>query len=372
MDPSRDIELLLVTGAGASAKFGLGDSDIPMMREWCRSLTFALRDVPNLLDLVGLNDQMGGEDFERALGEFLRRAAAFEHIAPLLDPIAKVRADWTVPARVDPTGKQEPSWPVWHANANITVHDTIERIRASLFQSFGPQQFALDHAADAFSTLLDALGIGSDSKWVWATTNYDVVPDYAVAHHGGIPDHGALRPPKGGQIELRVANLLDGAPRYVPILHLHGRVGWFRHTAIDADIEIDPSSITKTPQQHVPIVELPALGKTYDNTVTSLLWAQFREAVRRAQLVFVLGHSLNDNSLVEALRDADPNGLAIAVLADEDDPLATSPEGSALAEQARHEFTRAVRTPPIYFDKRFAGDRVPTDALSALTTAARS
>jgi hypothetical protein len=34
MDPDRDIEVLLITGAGPSTKFG-GDDDIPMMGECC-------------------------------------------------------------------------------------------------------------------------------------------------------------------------------------------------------------------------------------------------------------------------------------------------------------------------------------------------
>jgi hypothetical protein len=311
---------------------------------------------------VGLDEEMGGEKFERTLGEFLRRAAAFEQMEPLLQPIANVRDDWTVPARRAP-GNPPSSWQEWYGNANITVQDTIERIRASLFQSFGPEQFGLQRASEAFSTLLGALGIGSGSKWVWATTNYDVVPDHAVTHHGGIPDHGAVQPPDGGQTVLRVDRLIDGAPRTVPILHLHGRVGWFRQTATDADIELDPRNVTKTPEQHVPIVELPALGKTYDDGVTSALWAQFREAVRRAQLVFVLGHSLNDTALVDALHDADPNGLAVVNLGEDESPFTTLPNSYAVIEKAKEIMSSAVNITMV-FDDRFTGDRVPGEIAS--------
>ena len=198
---------------------------------------------------------------------------------------------------------------------------------------------------------------------MWATTNYDVVPDHAVAHHGGIPDHGAFQPPGGGQPVLRVNRLIDGAPRTVPIIHLHGRVGWFRQTATDTDIELDPRHVTKTPEQHVPIVELPALGKTYDNNVTSVLWTQFKEAVRRAQLVFVLGHSLNDTALVNALRDAAPNGLAVVNLGEDENPFTALPDSYATVEKANAIMASAVNIPMV-FDDRFTGNRVPGDIAS--------
>jgi len=366
MQRDRDIELLLITGAGASTKFGR-QGDIPMMAEWCRILTVALRSPSNLLELVGLDEEMGGEEFERTLGEFLRRAAAFEQIEPLLQPIATVRDNWTVPARRD-AGNSQPSWQEWYGNANLTIQDAIERVRASLFQSFGPEQFALGRASRAFSTLLDTLGIGSRSKWIWATTNYDVIPDHAVTQHGGIPDHGAFRPPDGGQTVLRVDRLIDGAPRTVPILHLHGRVGWFRQTATDTDIELEPGNVTRTPEQHVPIVELPSLGKAYSDGVTSSLWMQFREVVQRAQLVFVLGHSLNDDALVEALRDAAPNGLAVANLGEDESPFTALPEGYAVAEKARSIKESAVNITMV-FDDRFADNRVPQQIGSWLMNA---
>jgi hypothetical protein len=36
---ARDIDFVLITGAGASCAFGAGDTRLPMMGEWADSLT---------------------------------------------------------------------------------------------------------------------------------------------------------------------------------------------------------------------------------------------------------------------------------------------------------------------------------------------
>jgi len=47
---------------------------------------------------------------------------------------------------------------------------------------------------------------------------------------------------------------------------------------------------------------LPDPDKIYDaDDVINSLWEQFREALRRAKAVLILGHSLNDRALVDAI-----------------------------------------------------------------------
>ena len=121
---------------------------------------------------------------------------------------------------------------------------------------------------------------------------------------GLLPDWGhpnlatnVARPP------VRVTNLLDGIPRYVPVLHLHGRVGWYRQTNSSGQVEVYVSSNSNHSQGFgVPIVMLPDPNKVYDSDdVISVIWSQFLDALRRAKKVLLLGHSLNDKELVNAI-----------------------------------------------------------------------
>jgi hypothetical protein len=67
----------------------------------------------------------------------------------------------------------------------------------------------------------------------------------------------------------------------------------------------------------VPIVMLPDPDTSYDTgPIIATIWQQFEEALTRARMVLVLGHSLHDRALVAALRTQvePPSRLAVTVL----------------------------------------------------------
>ncbi|HUD38468.1 MAG TPA: hypothetical protein VMR14_16325, partial [Streptosporangiaceae bacterium] len=99
-----------------------------------------------------------------------------------------------------------------------------------MYELFADAAVDLDAAARAYQGLFGSLGhAGSDSQLVYATTNYGTVGEHAISRAGRPPDWG--QPPTlehGNLNHLVIPGLLGGLPRYVPVLHLHGRVGWFR------------------------------------------------------------------------------------------------------------------------------------------------
>jgi hypothetical protein len=62
------------------------------------------------------------------------------------------------------------------------------------------------------------------------------------------------------ELRLEVSGIIDGIGRYVPVLHLHGRVGWYRR-----DQRVYVANVIKHDQGFgVPIVMLPDPDKVYD------------------------------------------------------------------------------------------------------------
>src|SRR5439155_1319040 len=84
--------------------------------------------------------------------------------------------------------------------------------------------------------------------------------------------------------------------RYTPVLHLHGKVGWLRRPD-ETTIPFFSGTTAYDPTFGLPIIMLPDPRKTYSgDDVLSILWAQFENALHRARRVFVVGHSLADDS----------------------------------------------------------------------------
>lgn len=77
----RDIELVLVTGAGASCGLGANGKRIAAMKEWSERLTGALGMDPGSALLVKLSYGIDGMEFERRLGSFIAQATAFRKIS---------------------------------------------------------------------------------------------------------------------------------------------------------------------------------------------------------------------------------------------------------------------------------------------------
>jgi hypothetical protein len=309
-EPVRDIELVLVTGAGASREFGVNYTPLPLMDDWARALVTALNGYPGYRQVTGLEAGMDGHEFEARLGDFLRRVQAFRLMEPLLEGLARM------PSQQNPL-IADGAWSSWHSDRNFQLGEVTKVIHKSLYDLFGEPSIDTGAVQQGYSTLLTSLGIGPGSRWAIATTNYDTIAEEAVEAVGGMPDTGSVQLSRHGtQHILRVEQLSEGLPRFVPILHLHGRVGWIRQT--NGEVVVVPAQSYDS-SYGAPVVMLPDLEKDYNTDPTvSTLWREFDLLLSRARRVLVLGHSLHDSALVSALHGSGAR-LAVTILP-EDDP----------------------------------------------------
>jgi hypothetical protein len=310
----KDIELVLVTGAGATREFGRYGTAVPTMAEWSNALVEKIgRASGSYVTATGLAKDLDGPEFEKRLGQFLRRVPAFTQISSMLRPslnfqLAEPLMDERLLSR-------------WHAHTALHLSKITDLIHESLYENFSAESIDLDAAAQSYARLLQDLRLGNADSLVYATTNYDPAGEYAIEQFGALPDWGAPRLVRdSGSAPLRVDRIIDGLPRYVPVLHLHGRVGW--HRRLDDGTLHSAETAKQAAGLGTPIVALPDPGQP-DRTepVIQLLWDQFEQALRRARRVFVLGHSLADRALVDSLRRhvSPAHRLAVGILSREDD-----------------------------------------------------
>ena len=198
---------------------------------------------------------------------------------------------------------------------------------------------------------VQTLGINASSRWVYVTTNYDRIGEKAIELADMLPDWGEpSRTGSAGERPIQVDRLLEGIPRYVPVLHLHGRVGWYRRLDLGgATPAVYSTAATRhQPGFGVPIVMLPGPDKAYDSDpVINSLWTQFLQSLRRARRVFVLGHALNDPALVQALRDSVQSlaAIAVSVFAKEGKPDVPEQSAIPVAEKVQAELGSAAVIP---------------------------
>ena len=298
--PDRDIAWVIVTGAGASRDLGR-DEPMPLMRDWSTALVKALASAPamNLVQLTGLSPEMDGPAFEQQLGKFLNERAAFAQVRDITAESKNLSFGQF--AALNHEGALE----TWWSTVDSHLEQAVDVIRGSLYSLFGEDRLDWNKASAAYGELLQVLGIVRDTPWVYATTNYDSFGEIALEQLGFHVDWG--EPPRVRQGSDRAVdvNRLVGErlSRYVPVLHLHGRLGWYRRT--DGYGPTGPYAISTTqhdPGYGIPIVMLPNPVKPYESDdVIGPLWRQFGQALERAKRVLVIGHSLNDEQLVRLL-----------------------------------------------------------------------
>jgi hypothetical protein len=265
-------------------------------------------------------------EFERRLGAFLRQVTAFSEIEPLVGVTREMIFEPQVQQMIAPVGSIES----WHQSAKHHLGQIVDQIHESLYELFAEPALDLRKATESYGALLQQLGISKATTLVYATTNYDAIGESALAELGFLPDWGEPPQVRSTQQHLQVDELIRGLPRYVPVLHLHGRLGWYRRLDGIGDDVYATTATKHQPGFGVPIVMLPDPNKAYgSDPVINSLWLQFAEVLRRAKCVFVLGHSLHDDALVDALRDnVEPlDRVAVSVLSDEQD--ADAPDDSA-------------------------------------------
>lgn len=349
----RDIELVLITGAGASRAFGV-NKPMPLMGDWVADLVKRLAELGiGHVQASGLSADMDAERFEGQLGTFLRSVQAFDQIKPLLVPITQFAGSPSMFMNPDVLEQ-------WHNTASFQLAQIVGVIHKSLYALFADAPIDERAAQRAYTALFGELGLSPTAGVVYATTNYDTIGENTLAALGAIPDVGDIQtsPFNSNERSINVDGLLGGMPRFLPILHLHGRVGWFRR---DAGAYSIPLVHAYSADFGIPIVMLPDLKKDYaTDPVISTIWQQFIVALRRARRVLVLGHSLHDEALITALLEhvMPRERLAVSVLAPENPSQPASGDAGSVASRVQEVFPGAAVI-PLRFNSSFG--TTPTD-----------
>jgi SIR2-like domain len=198
----------------------------------------------------------------------------------------------------------------WIDQMETRLSRIVEALRTSLYREFGRQAIDAAKAEAAAKSLLSMLQ--ADKDVVFATTNYDPSLELGLARNGiAVQDgftEGAWESPVLAPDEL--VRWPDSMP-YVPVLHLHGAVGWY--VAPDGRILRFHPDQPYNPTLGVPAILPPDPAKDpTKNPYVQSIWAEFTKALTFASHILVLGHSLHDPALVEALLQV-PTATRLAV-----------------------------------------------------------
>ena len=314
--PTEDIDLLLILGAGASTAFGNNREPLAMMPQFSDAIHKHLSNRPAFQDAIGLTPGLSGYEFERRLGVFLRAVRVLPDIESVLE------ATSTFPnAQIEASKLTH-----WHKDSMSYLRQIVEDIYTTTYEQFSPSRVAISSAQTAYRSLLDALRIRKGpSRLVVATTNYDLVADTALEENDWNVDNGSRN--AGSRVDMD--GLLDGGRRTVPILHLHGCLGWYRREG-NTRVTATNNPTLYDPGYGEPVVLLPDPDKDYQGSdpLIQRLWTIFGDALSAAKRVLIIGHSLNDPALVQLIgANLDElSRMAVTVLPDlpSDDPLRTT------------------------------------------------
>ncbi len=298
------MDLVLVTGAGASHNLGREDKPLPLMPEWSDELCSALDAAESrLAHRCRLAPGMSSVEFETALGELLRWEAmkylnpAFANLTD--EPGHFQQLDGQATARLG----------------------TIRRvIDDTLYAQFGQERVDEARATKAYELLLERFAVG---RLVLATTNSDRSCEVALSKLGRQSNAGFRAQDSESLERLEVANLVEKAreEHKTACLHLHGAVGWYQKDGVVYDYK-GRHAFNQTLGSPVVLYPDPEKDPTSDQYVAAL-WDEFRVALSLTDRVLVLGHSLHDPVLVQELRAAKPKRLAVAFYTD------TAPDSQA-------------------------------------------
>lgn len=316
--------MVVIAGAGASRNLGEGQP-MPLMLDWAASLRQALDAAEDgLADALGLVPDLSGDRFEERLGSFL----AFHAVLPLVEQLQ------TLGGPNPRTRFGEVA--TWLANAQRRTGEIVEAIRLNVFDSFGYARFNDGLAQLAYDQLRSWLARpGEDTFLAFATTNYDACIEVALGRLGFTVLDGFEHPGVAGYTTpvLRPLSMAERARQstgQVPVVHLHGGVGWYRMD--DGEIRRLPNEMDYNRTIGEPAILLPDAAKTAGSFLGGEgLWAEFGQLLQGADNVIILGHSLNDDHVVKTVREYSACPIAVTWYSPEEDP-----EGSIYnAETAR-------------------------------------
>ena len=186
----------------------------------------------------------------------------------------------------------------WFEHCRFHLGEVKQDIYRVVYEHFSPDRVAITPAQSAYRALLHALDMRRPSRLVIATTNYDLVADTALEDIGWHTDNGT---PQRPGLPVDIEGLVEGGLRSVPILHLHGCLGWYRRPGEDRAYATN-NTTRYDPALGDPVVVLPDPNKSYGDPLLRTLWDQFGEALKAARRVLIIGHSLNDERLLQEIR----------------------------------------------------------------------
>jgi hypothetical protein len=265
---------------------------MPLMSDWMNDLTQRLNATGRgaLAQAVGLSSKGSGEEFEASLGRLL----AWQRALPTVASLSRLGS---------PTHERSPEFEEWAFRATEAAQGLVTLIYESLHELFGRNQINQNAASAAYRTLIDLFKLPSDGTIVFATTNYDVAIELALQDLSVVPLAGTI--PRIGTDGVVRPEGVTGQAKHdaFPVLHLHGRVGWYRDdsgSVRDAGAD-GPFNPTLGP----PGLLLPDPDKDYsDQRVLSDMWTEMTNVIAEAKKILIVGHSLHDKALADSLRSA--------------------------------------------------------------------
>jgi hypothetical protein len=280
---------------------------MPLMSDWAEHLVTALEERERgLADALRLQTGMTSEAFEETIGALLR----WDELRELRDRFRSLGGPSPAPLHD------------WAKEAKRLEADRTEAIigaiNETLYRLFRADRIDLDAAVAAYRELFGVLG--DPARITIVTTNYDPSAELAIPQlQGREAETGFHRPPSAVP-SLAVSGLIDRARREVdrgltPVLHLHGAVGWYER---DGEVwEYQPTD-DYNPSLGRPVVLYPDPDKdpTRDPIVAAI-WTEFRAAIADADFVIVIGHSLHDRPLVDALSGIRDKPLAVCIYSED-------------------------------------------------------
>lgn len=340
-EAERNIPLVLITGAGASTDLGVQGNKLPLMDGWCREVKNALIGLGGQhLDITGLRDITEGQDFETQLGAYLRSRLAFTQIERLVDVTQYNTVGGNSLQMFD---RLRP----WYDDVSLRLREIDDALNKTLIDLYGTPAVDERKGAKAYEALLRDLDVGRSTRWVYATTNYDPVAELSLQELDYIVNWGENVRARPSSRPLQVDTLLQGVDVFVPILHLHGRAGWYERDGVPyaTDAPYNPGFGT-------PLVMLPDPDKDYSLAVIDQIWSQFEIALDRAQMVLVIGHRLHDKALVKALRErvTPARRIGVALYADPTENALQVNENDPTLEIVRSQLPGAKEIPMRFGD----------------------
>lgn len=336
------MDLVLVTGAGATRELGSNSQPVPLMGEWSTRLCEALdKAEAGLASAVGLNPGMSGPEFEEALGMLLR----WQEVRPLARRFMGLGG----PSAGSHTGEV----PASYDREDARLNEVMGVLNASLYDEFGKNRIDTQAVESAYGGLLELLD--GPTLVACVTTNYDLALETGLEALGHEFDTGFVRPSVGSSPILEPTGIVERASDgKIPVLHLHGAVGWYEREGSVIEHYADQPF---NPTLGAPAVLYPdPLKDPTSNATVQSLWDEFDRALDNASHVLVIGHSLHDPALEQRLNSM-AKGARVGICAHLESGGGTGSKAFKEKEQHIHAKVHRATVFPSHFapDPRVGG-----------------